>query len=242
MAGRERSGPAQPGRAPLEHAGVQAERESRVPHAADVGRDEVPEVRAGGEGNVEDQISRVLGIPVDRAAAPLVAEADIDADVVRAGLLPVDELVDGAGADRGDELVAELHLRLTVAVRIGRVLQVVPERLVAGPGPGAAQLQLRERAEPLHEGLLRNPPRQRHRWEGAPLGTWAEARGTVTSRAQRGKVAVADVIVEPPEEGDELVVDDIPGVPNVRGRCNQWGTFPSVALAWRISQEPFMQG
>jgi iron complex outermembrane receptor protein len=26
------------------------------------------------------------------------------------------------------------------------------------------------------------------------------------------------------------------------GNGNQWGTFPSVALAWRISQEPFMQG
>src|SRR3989442_3644335 len=96
MAGGERSGPAQPGRAPLEHAGVQAELETPVPHAADVGRDEVPEVRAGGDGNVEDQISRVLGIPVDRAAAPLVAEADIDADVVRPGLLPVDERLDGA--------------------------------------------------------------------------------------------------------------------------------------------------
>jgi iron complex outermembrane receptor protein len=26
------------------------------------------------------------------------------------------------------------------------------------------------------------------------------------------------------------------------GPGNQWGTFPSVALAWRLSQEPFMQG
>src|SRR5437879_6556863 len=26
------------------------------------------------------------------------------------------------------------------------------------------------------------------------------------------------------------------------GPGNQWGTFPSVALAWRISQEPFMRG
>jgi iron complex outermembrane receptor protein len=26
------------------------------------------------------------------------------------------------------------------------------------------------------------------------------------------------------------------------GRGNQWGTFPSVAVAWRLSQEPFMQG
>jgi iron complex outermembrane receptor protein len=26
------------------------------------------------------------------------------------------------------------------------------------------------------------------------------------------------------------------------GPGNQWGTFPSVALAWRISQESFMQG
>src|SRR2546426_9183413 len=26
------------------------------------------------------------------------------------------------------------------------------------------------------------------------------------------------------------------------GAGRLWGTFPSVALAWRISQEPFMQG
>jgi iron complex outermembrane receptor protein len=26
------------------------------------------------------------------------------------------------------------------------------------------------------------------------------------------------------------------------GPANQWGTFPSVAVAWRLSQEPFMQG
>jgi TonB-linked SusC/RagA family outer membrane protein len=26
------------------------------------------------------------------------------------------------------------------------------------------------------------------------------------------------------------------------GPGNQWGTFPSIALAWRLSQEPFMQG
>ena len=26
------------------------------------------------------------------------------------------------------------------------------------------------------------------------------------------------------------------------GPSNQWGTFPSVAVAWRLSQEPFMQG
>src|SRR2546425_12846668 len=118
MAGGERSGPAQPGRAPLEHAGVQAELETPVPHAADVGRDKVPEVRAGGDGNVEDQIGGVLGVPVDRAAVSLVAEADIEADVVRAGLFPVDELVDGAGADRGDERVAELNLGVAVAGRL----------------------------------------------------------------------------------------------------------------------------
>src|SRR5207245_5261141 len=109
-AGGERSGPAQPGRAPLEHAGVQAELETPVPHAADVGRDKVPEVRAGGDGNVEDQISGVFGIPVDRAAVPLVAEADIEAGVVGAGLFPVDELIDDAGADVVDGLVAEPNL------------------------------------------------------------------------------------------------------------------------------------
>src|SRR2546427_132812 len=173
LAGGERSGPAQPGRAPLEHAGVQAELETPVPHAADVGRDKVPEVRAGGDGNVEDQISGFFVIPVDRAAVPLVAEADIEAGVVAAGLFPVYELIDGAGADGGDELVAELNLRLPVAVRIGRVLQVVSERLVAGPGPGGAQLQLREEADPPHEGPLGNPPGQRHRRQGAARVTEA---------------------------------------------------------------------
>src|SRR5207245_10179634 len=179
--------------------GVMSEFETAVSHAVEVGSDKVTEVRGGGDGKVEDQISGVFGIPVDRAAVPLVAEADIEAGVVGAGLFPVDDLLDGAGADGGDELVAELNLRLPVAVRIGRVLQVVSERLVAGPGPGAAQLQLRERADPPHEGLLRNPPRQRHRREGAPLVTRAEARGAIASGAQRRKVAVADVVVEPPE-------------------------------------------
>src|SRR5881397_288928 len=83
---------------------------------------------------------------------------------------------------------------------------------------GAPSRRWRWRADPPHEGLLRNPPRQRHRREGAPLVTGAEARGAIASGAQRRKVAVSDVVVEPPEEGDKLVVDDIPGIANVRGR------------------------
>src|SRR2546426_348159 len=138
-------------------------------------RDKIPEVRAGGDGNVEDQLAGILGVPVDRAAVALVTEPEVDAGVVRAGRFPVDGLVDGARADRGDEHVTKLNLRLRVAVCVGRVLQVVADRLVAGPCPGSAQLQVRQRAEPLHEGLLRNPPRQRHRREGAPQATRAEA-------------------------------------------------------------------
>src|SRR5207245_2661686 len=152
----ERSGPDQPAPAPLEHAGVETEIEASVPHAANVGRDKIPEVRAGGDGNVEDQVVGILGVPVDRAAVALVTEAEIDAGVVGAGRFAVDVLVAGAGADR---------------------------------------------------------------------------EGTVGWKPEGCKLRIEDVVIQAPEEGDELVVVVVLGIPHIRGRRN-------TVVAEQVAAEP----
>src|SRR6266567_4346683 len=107
MTGGERGRPTEAGRPSLQQTGVQAELEAPVPHAADIRRDEVPEIRGRVHGNVEDQVGGLLGVPIERAAVTLVREPEVDAGVVRARRLPMDSLVHGAGTDRGDEVVAE---------------------------------------------------------------------------------------------------------------------------------------
>ena len=176
VADREARGPAQALGARLQDPGIDAEFDPPVPHGAHVSRDEVREIRTGGDGHGEDQIAGVLGVPVEGAADPFAEQRVVHADVIRLRAFPMDVRVHRARPDGGDELPAEVILGQAVAVGVGRVLQIVPERLVAGLGPRRPDLQVRDRRDTPQERLLRDPPGQRHRGERAPLMPGPEAR------------------------------------------------------------------
>ena len=117
MGGVEVGSPAQAVRAALEQPGAEAELDASVPHAADVGRDEVRQVGSGRHGHGEDQVVGLLVVPVDGAAEALVREPEIEAQVDGTGLFPPDVGIDRARPDRADELATELVLRLGIANR-----------------------------------------------------------------------------------------------------------------------------
>src|SRR5207237_6465815 len=99
----------------------------------------------------------------------------------------------------------------------------VVDRLVAGACPRTPQLQVRQTPTSLHERLLRQAPGQRDRWEGAPLVAGTEPGGPVTPHAEPCEILVVDVVVQPAKEGDQLVIGDEPGAPDVDGCRNAVG-------------------
>ena len=103
----------------LQDFGIECELDAVVLHAADVGRDEVAQVRAGSNRDVEQQVTRVFRVPIDRPTDALSIEAVVDPHIICIGLLPADVGIDGAGPDRRDVIPAELHLgeRVTEGVR-----------------------------------------------------------------------------------------------------------------------------
>ncbi len=153
--------PAQTVLAALQQPGAEACLDAPVPHAADVGRDEVRQIAERRYRDGEEQVAGLLIVPVDGPGEPLIGKPEIEADVVGLGLLPLDVRIHRAGTAGRDEGVAELILRQVVAQLIGGVLQVVPERLVAGLGPRAPELQVGQGRDAPQERLLRQAPRER---------------------------------------------------------------------------------
>src|SRR5690349_7097857 len=192
----------------VEDTGADGQLDAPIPHAADIVREEVREVGARRDWREEDQVRRLLGVPGNRPGHPLAEQSVVQADVVAARRLPLDVGVDGGRSKRRNERIAELYLPSGIARLEGRVLLVIGERGVAGLRPRRPQLQVGERREVLHVRLLREPPAEGHRGEGTPLVAWTEFRGTVPTDAHRGEIAVADIVIEAPEEGDQLAFLD----------------------------------
>ena len=204
--GREVGLPAQPPLPAIQDSGTEAELDPVVPHAADVGGDEVRQVAEPRDGHGEEQVVGQLVVVVDRAGDPLIGEPEVEADVDRLGLLPLDVGVHGTGAAGREDGVAELILGLVVAELIGGIRQVISEGLIAGLGPGAPELEVGQPLDPAEERLLRQPPRDRHRRERAVVVLLAEPGRAVVAQTRREDVAIVDVVVEAAEEGDQLAL------------------------------------
>ena len=134
----------------------------------------------------------------------------------RPGRLPLDVGVDRARPDRRDILVAELDLRLVIAEAVGRELQVVGERLVAGLGPGTAELQVGEPASmPLRKPSSES--RQPTDIDGKVPQALSEPNRDEPSRRRLNEqqVLVVDVVVQPAEERDQLAVLDVHAVDGI---------------------------
>ncbi len=165
----EARGPREIAVLPAEEHGVESELHALVLQAADVRGDEVGREGPGRHRHSEQQVVGVLVVVLDGTGEPVVHQAEVDADVVGGGLLPLDAPIGGARPDRGHELVAELVLGLRSADVVRRVLLVEIERLVPVHAVRDAELQIRDHVEVLHELLVGQAPSERRRGEQAPL-------------------------------------------------------------------------
>src|SRR5207302_1381930 len=138
---------------PVQDTRAEGELDPAVPHAPDVRRHEVRQVRARRGGYRENQIVRALRVPVNGAREPLVEEAVVRTHVPALRRLPFDVRIDGARSGRAYEPGTELYLGLGIARLKRDVLKVVRERLVAGLSPRGSELEIRNRRDAAHERL-----------------------------------------------------------------------------------------
>lgn len=142
-------------------------------------------------------------IEVDAEQQAVVEGLEIQSEVVGAGGLPRDVLVD----EILDRRAARQHVAEAVIVALvrqhGHQVLVVADGLVAHLADRAAELEHVDRPDVLHEILLVDAPSDRHGGEEGPSVALGEFRRTVVTRRHVDQVFLLVVVGDSPEVGEE---------------------------------------
>ena len=193
---------------------VQAEFDTLVGHAADVGEQLVGEVGAHRDQHGVQQVLGVLPVQVEVTGNEVLGEAEVHADVGRDGLLPLDVGIVGA---RGQVEHAAVGTHVVLRGRtgghlvVGQVGIVGDAALLAGHAPAEAELELVHAPDILEERLLLDVPGQRGGGEQAPAVVRREARGPVVTQGERGEIATLVGVVHAAVERHQEVLLAVAG-------------------------------
>ena len=188
--------------------GVDAELHAVVLQRTDVLDEAGAEVGAHGNLHLVDEVLGLAVVSVEAAGDASVEEAEVESGVPRGGLLPLQVLVVGVGAQGVVTLVTEEVLRVLVADVISRQVRevLVHDRLLPGDTPAQTELQVGEGLDVAQEAFLLHLPCKGCRGELAPAVVVRETGGTVEAHREGEQVSVEERVVQTAEVGHQGVV------------------------------------